>query len=280
MPFVGSLRALVDNLIIIVMLPRWMLSLPFKRLRETRMAYNEFGDYVRKLIDSEKHRDHSTGTGLNSVLKAFVDGSTDAAGVLKEGRILSDDELLGNAFLMLLAGHETTYTYRYIIAKTRGNVLMFAMTHLALHPNFQEQLYQEIQLVCGDRLPLFADLPNLTYALCIMYETMRLHPVIGHASSTVASGHDETLLGKYPVPKDAYLGIDIYNLHRNKKYWGNTANNFDPGRFDNRNKDIEGSGEESWYSVDGKMKIPMKCAFLGFSDGPRVCLGISSVGDV
>ena len=151
---------------------------------------------------------------------------------------------------------------------------MFAMTHLALHPDVQEQLFQEIQSVCGDRSPLFTDLPNLVYALCIMYETMRLHPVLGFTSSTVASDHDEMILGKYPIPKNAHLGIDIYNLHRNEKYWGNNANDFDPGRFDNRNTHIK---ESPWYSVDGKIKIPSRGAFLGFSDGPRACLGISSV---
>lgn len=152
---------------------------------------------------------------------------------------------------------------------------MFALSHLALHPEVQERLFKEIQCICGDRLPLFTDLPNLVYGLCIMYETMRLHPVLASTSSTVVSPYDETILGKYPVPKNAYVGIDIYNLHRNEKYWGNNVNDFDPGRFDSRNIDIKSS---SWYSVDGKIKIPARCAFLGFSEGPRVCLGISSVG--
>lgn len=85
-----------------------MLRLPIERLQNTDTAYTEFGRYLHELIDSEKTREESTS--LNSVLKALVDHSTESTtGPLKEQRVLSDEELIGNAFVILLGGHESTY---------------------------------------------------------------------------------------------------------------------------------------------------------------------------
>ena len=46
---------------------------------------------------------------MNSVLKALVDNSADTAGPSKDQRTLTDEELIGNAFVILLGGHESTY---------------------------------------------------------------------------------------------------------------------------------------------------------------------------
>ena len=147
--------------------------------------------------------------------------------------------------------------------------MQYTLKYLALHPEIQAELYSEIQEICGDHPPNFRDISKFVYALCIMYETMRLHPVAGSLAMTVASPHDETLLGKYQIPKDTGLGIDLFAVHRNEKYWGSTADEFDPARFDIR-KRIE---NDNSYSIDGKTKMPVPGAFFGFSEGPRACLG-------
>ena len=276
MTLVESLSSLVENISILALFPRWMLNLPIKRLRITQMAYREFGAYIREFIDAEKN--HDSSKDLKSVLNVLVSKLTDSTEQVKENGTLSYDEVLGNVFFTLLAGHETTYSnHIYIMLNGSANVLTFAMTHLALHPNVQERLYQEIRSVCGDRLPLFTDLPNLVYALCIMYETMRLHPATGSFNMRVVSNYDDKLLEKYPVTKDFCIAIDAYNINRHEKYWGENANEFDPSRFDNRSVNIKNSDREDWYSSDGKTKVPVRGAFFGFSDGPRICLGISFI---
>ena len=140
---------------------------------------------------------------------------------------------------------------------------MYAFTWLAICPQIQGKLRSEIQGICGDRSPAFTDIPQLTYALCIMYETMRLHPVIASLQLWSVTNKDETLLGKYQVPKNTALDMDLYNLHRNERYWVNPSE-FDPSRFDGR----------ATPGLDGKIKMPCKGAFFGFSEGPRACLGI------
>jgi cytochrome P450 len=86
---------------------------------------------------------------------------------------------------------------------------------LAIHPHVQIQLRQEIEEVCGDRIPTYEDIPNLVYPLCIMFETLRMFPIItGIPKCTVK---DEMLLGKYYIPKNTTLVYDVVQLQRNPK---------------------------------------------------------------
>jgi cytochrome P450 len=53
---------------------------------------------------------------------------------LSKGEVkLSDSELIGNIFIILVAGHESS-----------AHALSFAFALLALHPDKQEELYQHI----------------------------------------------------------------------------------------------------------------------------------------
>jgi len=145
--------------------------------------------------------------------------------------------------------------------------MSFALKLLALHPSVQDILFSEIQQFCPGGAPEYTDLNKLTYALCIMYETMRLFPVIGSLNLSVSSPHDEILLRKYPIPQDTAIAIDLYCLHRNENYWGPTANEFNPSRWDAR------TPTPGWYSTDGKTQMPVRGAWWGFSEGPRACPG-------
>lgn len=127
----------------------------------------------------------------------------------------------------------------------------------------------EVNSICGDQLPEFKHLPELVYGLCIMYEIMRLFPVL--STLPRKSGKDCFLQGKYLIPKGTSIGPDLINLHRNPKYWGPDYNEFHPSRFDNR-----GKGDQGWHPImDGKLRIPSKGAFIPFGEGPRNCLGES-----
>jgi len=105
--YTESLRTLFNNLLILFIFPRWMLKLPFKALQRTGLVYSEFGSYLQELVNSERNREEPAR--MNSVLKALVDNSTETAGPSKDQRSLTDEELIGNAFVILLGGHESTY---------------------------------------------------------------------------------------------------------------------------------------------------------------------------
>ena len=82
------------------------------------------------------------------------------------------------------------------------------------------------------------------------------------------------LLGKYVIPKNTCIGIDLVSLHKNEKYWGNSCYEFDPSRFDNRLPHPDEAN--NWQTLmDGKLRIPEKGAYFAFGEGPRACLGRS-----
>jgi cytochrome P450 len=61
------------------------------RLRHAQIAFDEVGRYMEEIISEEKEMHHS-------VLLALV----------TKGGVLNKSELVGNAFMILLAGHEST----------------------------------------------------------------------------------------------------------------------------------------------------------------------------
>jgi cytochrome P450 len=80
------------------------------------------------------------------------------------------------------------------------------------------------------------------------------------------------ITGKYYIPKNTTLVYDVVQLQRNPKYWGDDADTFNPSRFDGRNLQSMASDEDN--PDTGKIKFPVKGAFVPFSEGPRACLGI------
>lgn len=99
-----------------------------------------------------------------------------------------------------------------------------------------------------------------------MYESMRICPVVG---ATIQIADAPQTLGRYEIPKGTRISPDFVALHRNEKHWGPTSEVFDPSRFDARIAD----DHDSYTMIDGKIKIPVKGAFLPFGEGPRVCIG-------
>lgn len=151
-------------------LPKWLSkalqSLTF--FKTYVQAYNDLGSYLRVFI-SRAGRDETENQAHN-LLAGLVRSRREETGKTDTTRRepgLSDDEILGNLYIFMLAGHETT-----------ASVLQYTFVLLALHPEVQDELYHEIQQVIYDEGDDMGNwnyarvYPRLLTALCI---TVRLH---------------------------------------------------------------------------------------------------------
>jgi len=163
---------------------------------------------------------------------------------------LSYTELMGNIYIFLIAGHETS-----------GHTLAFALGLLALYPDEQEILFQHLlSILPEERVPGYDEIGRFTHTTAVLNETLRLFPsVIGvpkyaaETSQISVGGYEKGAERKtFTIPKDTHVILDVLGLHRNPRYWSDPET-FKPSRF----------LASDWP----------KDAFIPFSGGPRACLG-------
>ncbi|KAF8804431.1 cytochrome P450 [Phlegmacium glaucopus] len=222
-----------------VMFPDWALGLT-KRLQSVKIAYEELQMYMSEMIKERQNSEKVERHDLFSNLLAANDEDLDVIN-------LTESELIGNIYIFLIAGHETT-----------AHTLCFTFALLALYPDEQERLYTHILSILPDgRIPTYEEMPLLNYSMSVLYETLRMFPPVvnipklSEEDTTLTFGNANGEKLTLPVPKGTRIVIDTPGLHYNPRYWKD-PHSFKPERF-----------LEDWP----------KDAFLPFSSGPRACLG-------
>ncbi|GLB37921.1 putative cytochrome P450 [Lyophyllum shimeji] len=239
--FKEALHVVSTDVFIKLVVPDRALGLT-ERLRSVKVAFEELKQYMLEMIDERQRAGNLEGR--HDLLSSLLNANDLDSGESK----LTVSELLGNIFIFLLAGHETT-----------AHTLCFTFALLALHPDEQEILYQHTQSVLsrvGDA-PTYDNMPLFTQSLAVFYETLRMFPPATGIMKTCME--DTTLattdaLGNQivvPVPKGADVTMDFTALHYNPRYW-DEPHAFRPSRF---------------------LKEWPRDAFLPFSTGARACLG-------
>ncbi|KAG6808633.1 hypothetical protein H0H92_003437 [Tricholoma furcatifolium] len=198
--------------------------------------------------------------------------------------MLSDEEVIGNVFAMLFAGHETT-------ARTMSATLSL----LALHQDIQSEILEHIVSVIGyDHDPVsvppdifhllttainqdYSDYEKLNKVLALFFESMRLFPAvyltlrksdedsvlnvpnpIGEEGNTRIAVQKNTLVGcfhfldKIISDLTPQIILDMIGLHRNPRYFED-PDEFKPSR---------------WYDTHNESE-----AYPAFGIGPRACIG-------
>nr|WCC58117.1 cytochrome P450 [Pharsalia antennata] len=160
-----------------------------------------------------------------------------------EGTIFSDEEISREIILFLLAGTDTS-----------GVTLIFTFTLLAMNPEIQEKVYQEVIRTVGLERPVsHSDLPHLKYMERVLFETMRILPVTPIIERYAESDID---LGNKIIPAGTNILISVFNLHRSEAYWKNPLE-FNPDRF-----------------LPEEVAERHPYAYIPFSGGPRNCIGM------
>ncbi|KDP28355.1 hypothetical protein JCGZ_14126 [Jatropha curcas] len=198
---------------------------------------------LKGIIEKRLRSKDSTKTYGDDLLATMIEYSEIADETKFNTPKLRVDEILENCKAFFFAGHETT-----------SGLLTWTVFLLSLHQEWQERLRKEVLKECLMEIPDADMLAKLKLMNMVLLETMRLY---GPAIDLIRTPLEDTKLGNLMIPKGTSIQIPIIRIHRNKKYWGDDADEFNPFRFAN--------------GVSKAAKHPN--AFLGFGMGPRVCIG-------
>ncbi|KAF5322602.1 hypothetical protein D9619_001346 [Psilocybe cf. subviscida] len=240
MSFKDALHTVASETLVKLIVPEPLLGVT-KRTRKCRDAFSELRNYMATMIHE---RQNAEKVERHDLFSSLLEANNDSLG----SGVLTESELIGNIYIFLLAGHETT-----------AHTVCFALALLALYTDEQEKLYQQIKKTVPDtEEPTYEHMPLLTYASAVFYETLRMFPsVIGipkisaeDTSITTQNAKGESVT--IPVPKGIDITINTPALHYNPRYWKD-PHQFKPSRFLDSN----------WP----------RDAFLPFSGGARACLG-------
>ncbi|TFK49124.1 cytochrome P450 [Heliocybe sulcata] len=242
MTFKDALHIVSTDVFLKLIVPKWAMGWT-ERFRNCQTAFEELREYMLEMIRARRtaEKKEERYDLFSSLLDASED---DSDGEAK----LADEELLGNIFIFLVAGHETT-----------AHTLCYVFGLLALYQDEQEILYQHIKSVIPDgRIPTYEEMNKFTQSMAVFYETLRLYPPVPAIPKQSAEDTTLTVSNAYgektviPVPAGTDLVIATPALHYNPRYWED-PHAFKPARF----------LEKDWP----------RDAFLPFSAGARACIG-------
>ena len=159
-------------------------------------------------------------------------------------KTLTNNEILANAILFLLAGSETTAT-------TLGWVSYF----LALNPDVQERLIQELDTVLDKHNGeiTYEAVNEMSYMDMVINETLRMCPAALRLDRVC---NKDYTYENIKIPKGQIWSLCIYALHYDPELYPEPEK-FDPERFNEDNK-----------------KKRENEAFMPFGTGPRNCIGM------
>jgi cytochrome P450 len=218
----GSIRALLSPGV--ALLPYDLPGLPYRRFLDGVVRTD---DTLRAMIARKRAQ-----PGGDDVLSALVEARD------TEGSALSEDELIGHAGVIFIAGHETT-----------SNALLWTLLLLSQHPAVAADLLDEIRAVLGDDAPGPDHFPHMPLLDAVIRESMRILPAVPVTIRVL--GYDTELDGA-PVPAGTQLLLSNYHTHRMAEVYA------DPRRF----------VPSRWATLR-----PSAHEYIPFGTGPRVCIG-------
>ncbi len=267
-----------------------MSELFAQKVEEAREGTEGEGIYIMGMLVRSSYGGEPKGTS----------GRKSSPGRAEKGEvgkpILSDSDILGNAFVMIVAGHETT-----------ANSIHFSLMELAINPKTQRLLQKEVHSIFGDEPPETWDydsnINNLLGGMvgAVLQEQLRIMPPVIAIPKSVTKSQDQVIIldgKKVILPAGAHIALNTVGVHRNPKYWpsqpskvsgrANDLYDFRPERWllkttasgkQQGDSGLESSEEEEDFGgftgedTSAQLFRPARGAYIPFSDGARSCLG-------
>ncbi|KAI0538756.1 cytochrome P450 [Xylaria digitata] len=281
----GALRGVIMHLPHILLVPKALLRYPWKGVYT---AYIELDQYMDELL-VQGMRDLSNGLDptrskqnlLKAILRSSRESENRASGAMGVKVSLTNEEIKGNLFIFLLAGYDTT-----------ANTIIYACVILALYPNIQSKVLDEINGFYKEERAGGAPnkssseyLAKFQYLLAFMHEILRVFPVIIPIARQTVSAQELTIRSERFGNKTATLpgGMDVVinntAIHFSESYWPSPdildprrwlvrdSQTFDPSKPLTKEQEVE--IQKGIFSTQGNAKG----TFMSFGEGPRACLG-------
>ncbi|XP_069618947.1 thromboxane-A synthase isoform X1 [Ranitomeya imitator] len=200
-------------------------------------------DFLQLLLDAR-----TTASNVSVEHFDIVNQADLAAPVKEEPRkettkTLSEDEILGQAFIFLIAGYETT-----------SSLLAFTTYLLATHPESQERLLREVDEFSENHDGAdYNTVHHLPYMDLVISESLRMYPPAFRFAREAAA--DCTVMG-CKIPAGTVLEIPIGCMQNDPRYWE------EPERF----------RPERFTAEEKQKRHPF--LYLPFGAGPRSCIGM------
>ncbi|EAU47492.1 cytochrome P450 [Salipiger bermudensis] len=218
------------NLAAFLPLPRWM---PRFFRPDTKTAAKRIRGLITALCE-RRRAEIEAGTApddLATKIMTTADPET--------GETFSTEEMVDQVAIFFLAGHETS-----------ASALAWALYLVATHPDWQERLAEEAQLL--GEVPDFADIARLRLSRDVFRETLRLYPPV---PMMVRETTCPERFRDRDLSKGAQIVLSPWHQHRHARLWDN-PDGFDPSR---------------WGTENGRSCA--REAYMPFSAGARVCTG-------
>ncbi|KAM0221007.1 hypothetical protein ACHAPA_003360 [Fusarium lateritium] len=298
MSFVDTVATVLEHILMLLLVPRWVLKLvPFKKTQLAAESHEDFGKYMQELID-EKIVEARAGERIDGmdlmgqlVRSSYGNGTDRVQQAEPKKGMLSRDEIRGNAFIMLVAGHETT-----------ANAIHFILLELANNPGSQRRLQKDIDEIFEGKEPSVWDYDTLINPMmasmlgACMNETLRMTPAVVEIPKKVPADQDQIIAidGKsHLIPRNTIVSLVAVSVHRNPRYWPGRPSLLHDGQDDvndwvperwyrktTRSTESESTSPENedlggYRGPDTSAQLfrPERGSYIPFSDGPRSCLG-------
>lgn len=315
MSYADALLAVSTHVFWLFVFPRPLLRvLPFKTARLAYSAFHEWGQYMREMIEAKRKEidaiENTEPPQNSDLLSALVNNVGDPRAFVKDqttnsGSIgidgFSEDELMGNTFMLIVAGHETT-----------AGTLHICLILLAMHVTSQRRLQHDIDSLFGNRDPSDWDFDrdfskaSGTMVGAVLNEVLRWGcPVLAIPKWTLTEQALNVNGAACTVPKNTLISLHVAAAHRNPNQWPHSkpsgcdkleyehSNTDDLGEFNPQRWLLEQSetGARSIGSAAGTQSQcdeesisdvadvaatlirPIKGAYIPFSMGSRACKG-------
>lgn len=195
--------------------------------------HTDLTDEARQILKGIVNKRRASKEKQNDLLDMLLDARYD------DGSAMEEQQLIDEILILFTAGHETT-----------SNALTFTLQLLALHPQWQEKIYEERLALKSETDDLMDMVTKSKTCQQVLEEAMRLYP-------------PAYFIDRVNIAPDSFNGLhfeagtnlllSVYEMHRHTKLWENPLD-FMPERFN------EGSRKFSSH-------------YFPFGAGPRKCIG-------